>query len=79
MRESATPPVADTRSDGASPRRAPHVAAPVETSGVGHGTGHKVCDSCDATIWPDEARQEVKLERGRTLRFHSRARVSGKC
>ncbi len=39
-------------------------------SGVGHGTGHKLCDGCDATIWPKEAEQEVELEGGRTLRFH---------
>ena len=27
--------------------------APVKTRG-GHGTGHKLCDGCDATIWPNE-------------------------
>lgn len=44
--------------------------APVKTSGVGHGTGHKLCEGCDATIWPKEPEQEVELEGGRTLRFH---------
>jgi hypothetical protein len=43
--------------------------APVKTWG-GQGTGHKLCDGCDATIWPKEAEQEVELENGRTLRFH---------
>jgi len=42
---------------------------PLKTRG-GHGTGHKLCDGCDATIWPKEAEQEVELEGGRTLRFH---------
>ena len=44
--------------------------APVNTSGVGHGTGHKLCDGCDATIWPNEGEQEVELKSGRRLRFH---------
>ena len=43
---------------------------PVKTSGVGHGTGHKLCDGCDATIWPTEAEQEARLKDGRTLRLH---------
>ena len=42
---------------------------PLKTRG-GHGTGHKLCDGCDVTIWPKEAEQEVELEGGRTLRFH---------
>lgn len=36
----------------------------------GQGTGHKLCDGCDVTIWPKEAEQEVEVKGGRTLRFH---------
>lgn len=43
--------------------------APVKTRGS-HGTGHKLCDGCDATIWPNEGEQEVELKSGRRLRFH---------
>jgi hypothetical protein len=28
----------------------------------GHGTGHKLCDGCDVTIWPKEAEQEVEVK-----------------
>jgi hypothetical protein len=65
--------------DPALVRHLPNVA-PLKTSGVGHGTGHKLCDGCDATIWPKEPEQEVELEGGRTLRFHvACVRACGQC
>jgi hypothetical protein len=42
---------------------------PVKTWG-GHGTGHKLCDGCDATIALKEAEHEVELPDGKTLSFH---------
>jgi hypothetical protein len=35
------------------------------------GTGHKLCDGCDATITPKEIERGVELGDGRTLRFHA--------
>ena len=43
--------------------------APVKTWGS-YGTGHKLCDGCDATIGPKEAEHEVELPDGKTLSFH---------
>jgi hypothetical protein len=43
--------------------------APAKTQGA-IGTGHTLCDGCDATIRLKEPERNVELADGKTLHFH---------